>query len=228
MSIENVVTKKGEVNFVWLNHYAGLAIKTPTKIIVIDPVDVNSKQFRTVDALLLTHEHYDHLDQSLVKDLHSRTNCVVIADSTSTKRLRNAIPEDKLREAKVGLEFKIGEVSIKAEKCNHPPAATPLTYVITTEDGIRIYHTADSLPFPEMKQIGEKAGIDVVFCTVGIAPGASPKTGVEIAKLLQPKTAVPYHTASASDLKRFAEILSKEAPNVKCMLVESGKIYKYP
>lgn len=228
MLIENVATTRGEVNFVWFNHYAGLAIKTPTKTVVVDPVDVDAKQFRTVDALLLTHEHYDHLDQSLVKDLHSRTNCVVIADSTSAKRLRNIVPEDKLKEAKVGSEFKVGEISIVAEKCNHPPAATPLTYVITTEDGIRIYHTADSLPFPEMRQIGAKAKIDIVFCTVGIAPGASPKTGVEIAKLLQPETAVPYHTASTSDLKRFAELLSKEAPNVKCMLVESGKIYKYP
>jgi L-ascorbate metabolism protein UlaG (beta-lactamase superfamily) len=228
MSIENVATQKGEVSFVWLNHYAGVAIKTPTKTVVIDPVDINSKQFRAVDVLLLTHEHYDHLDQSIVKDLQGRTNCTVIADSTSAKRLRNMVPENKLKEAKAGLEFEIGEVAILAEKCNHPPAATPLTYLITTEDGIKIYHTADSLPFPEMKQIGEKAKIDLAFCTVGIAPGASPKTGVEIAKLLQPKKAVPYHTASASDLRRFAEILLKEAPNVSCMLIESGKIYKYP
>jgi hypothetical protein len=41
MSIEETVSKKNEVAFKWFNNYAGVTIKTPTKTLVIDPVDVN-------------------------------------------------------------------------------------------------------------------------------------------------------------------------------------------
>jgi len=225
--LESLVPKKGEVAFLWFNSYSGVAIKTPSKTLVVDPVDVDPKTFKTVDAVLITHEHYDHLDESIVREIHKRTQCLVIADITSARRLRGVVASDKLREARVGSEFKIDNVLVRAESFKHP-AATPVSFLITTEDGVKIYHTGDSLPFPEMKRIGERAPPDIVFCTVGApAPGASPRTGVEIVKMVQPKVAVPYH-APASEAARFSEILLKEAPRVRCMIIERGKLYKYP
>jgi L-ascorbate metabolism protein UlaG (beta-lactamase superfamily) len=224
MSIKKSPTKN-EILFVWFNRYAGVTIKTPSKTLVVDPVDVKPRDFKNVDAILITHEHYDHFDQSLVSEIHKQTLCVVVADSTSARRLRNVIPPEKLDEVQQGSEVKIGEVSVKAEKCNHP-AATPVSFVITSEDGVKVFHTADSLPFPEMAAIGEREKLDVVFCTVGVAPGTSPETGVDIAKLTKPKVAVPYHTGSTEDLKKFAEILKKEMPKVTCLIPEVGKIYQ--
>jgi len=222
----NKSPSKNEIYFTWFNKYAGVTIKTPSKTVVVDPVDVKPRDFKTVDAVLITHEHYDHLDQSLVAEMHKLTQCMVMADPTSYKRLRNVIPQDKLQEAKEGAEIKLGEVAVKVEKSNHPPAATPISYVVTSEDGLRVFHTADSLPFPEMVTIGERDKLDVVFCTVGIAPGASPETGVDIARLTKPKVAVPYHTGSASDQKKFAELLKKELPKITCLIPEEGKIYQ--
>ena len=227
MSVE-IKPKRGEVAFKWFNDYAGLTIRTPSKIIVIDPADIHPREFTNVDILLITHEHYDHLDQAVVREIYKQTKCKVYADPTSTRRLRSVIDPEKLEEVNVGEEVEIEGINIRTEKCNHPPAATPVTFLITTEDGIKIYHTADSLPFPEMEQIGQEYKPDLVFCTVGIAPGCSPDTGVEIAKLIKPKVAVPYHTASKRDLERFCEILSRELPEVKCLLAEKGKAYKYP
>jgi L-ascorbate metabolism protein UlaG (beta-lactamase superfamily) len=225
MSIEKS-PKKSEILFVWFNHYAGVTIKTPTKTVVIDPVDIKPREFKNVDALLITHEHYDHLDQSLVSEIHKLTQCMIVTDSTSARRLKNVIAPEKLHEMQAGSEVKIGEVTVRAEKSNHP-ATTPVTFIITSEDGVKVFHTADSLPFPEMATIGQKEKFDVVFCTVGaIAPGASPETGVEIARLTKPKVAVPYHTGSTEDLKKFAELLKKEMPKVTCLVPEVGKIYQ--
>ncbi|MEM2102412.1 MAG: MBL fold metallo-hydrolase [Candidatus Bathyarchaeia archaeon] len=228
MSIDTIIPKKGEVAFKWFNKYAGIAITTPTKTVIIDPADVNPKMFQTADAVLLTHEHYDHLDETVVKDIFQRTQCQVIADPTSTKRLKSIIPQNKLQETHVGAEHKVGEITIRTEPCNHPPAATPVTFLITSEDGVKIYHTADSLPFSEMKRLGEQLKPHIAFCTVAIAPAASPQNGVEIAKLVKPEIAIPYHTASKADLTRFAEILSKQAPYIKSQIIEQGKTYKYP
>jgi L-ascorbate metabolism protein UlaG (beta-lactamase superfamily) len=225
MSISKTPTKN-EVLFVWFNRYAGITLKTPAKTLVIDPVDVKPRNFQNVDAVLVSHEHYDHLDQSLISEVQKLTQCTVMADPTSAKRLRNTVPSEKLQVLEPGSEVKLGEVSVRAEKSNHPPAATPITFIITSEDGVKVFHTADSLPFPEMATIGQKQKLDVVFCTVGIAPGASPETGVEIARLTKPKVAVPYHTGSTTDQTKFAEILKKEMPKITCLIPDVGKIYQ--
>lgn len=224
MSIEKTPSKN-EVYFVWFNHYAGITLKTPSKTLVIDPVDVKPRNFKKIDAILITHEHYDHLDQALVSETCKLTECKVVADPTSARRLRNVIPPDKLQEIQPGSEVKIGEVSVRAEKCNHP-AATPISFIITSEDGVKLFHTADSLPFPEMAALAEKEKFDVVFCTVGIAPNTSPETGVDIARLTKPKVAVPYHTGSTADQKKFAELLKKDLPKITCLIPEVGKIYQ--
>jgi L-ascorbate metabolism protein UlaG (beta-lactamase superfamily) len=225
MSIEGTVPKENEIAFKWFNSYAGVTIKTPTKTLVVDPVDVNVKSFTTLDAVLITHEHYDHLDGPLIRKIQERTQCQILADPTSTKKLSNTVPLDKLQEMEPGIETKIDNVIVRAEMCNHPPATTPITFLVTSEDGVSVFHTADSMPFSEMKEIGKKHKPDIVFCTVGIAPGTSLETGVEIVKLVKPKVAVPYHTASKEDLGKFCGLLAKENSKVKCLIAKQGSVY---
>ncbi len=217
--------EKNSVIFVWLNNYAGVLLKTPTKTLLIDPVDVKARNFQQVDALLITHEHYDHLDQRLIVEIQKVTGCSIIADQTSAKRLRLLVADGKLIETREGDKTRIGGVEIKTEKCRHP-AETPVTFQITSEDDLRIWHTADSLPYPEMAQIAKSGELDMVFCTVGIAPGASPETGSEIAWLTKPKVAVPYHSNTVENQRRFAQILRKELPKTTVVVPEVNKAYQ--
>ncbi len=213
------------IYFVWFNQYAGILLKTPSKTLAIDPVEIKARSLQNIDAILITHEHYDHLDPRLITEIQKTTNCQIIADSASTKKLEYTIPPDKLQEIKPGAETKIGEVTVKAEKCNHP-AQAPVTYIITSEDQVKVYHTADSLPFPELAQMGTKEQFDLVFCTVGIAQSASPQTGVEIAKLTKPQIAVPYHTESSQSQTEFASLLKQELPKTACLIPQQNKIYE--
>ncbi len=224
MSIQKT-PEKNSIFFMWLNNYAGILLKTPTKTFAIDPVDVKAKNLQNVDAILISHEHYDHLDPPLVADIQKATGCTVIADVASTKKLKLALPNDKLIEIKPGMEIKVGEVSVKAEKSNHP-AQAPVTYIITSEDNVKVYHTADSLPFPELAKMAQKENFDLVFCTVGIAPGASPKSGFEIAWLTKPQIAVPYHTATVASQKEFEQLLKNELPRTACLIPQQNKIYQ--
>ena len=217
--------EENAILFVWFSHYAGVLIKTPSKTLIIDPVDIRARSFPNANAVLITHEHYDHLDPRLIAEIQKATDCDIIADPASAQRLQHAIPPEKLQQIRPGVEIKVGEVSVKAEKCNHP-AAEPVTYIITSEDGVKVFHTADSLPFQELAAIGEREKFDVVFCTVGIAPGTSPETGFEIARLTKPQVAVPYHTNSAVYQHEFAEILKKELPRTACLIPELNKIYQ--
>jgi len=219
------IPEENAILFVWFNQYAGIFLKTPSKTVAIDPVDIKPQSLKGVDAILITHEHYDHLDPRLITEIQKETNCTIIADSASTRKLHHTLPVGKLQETKPGAEVKVGEVSIKTEKCNHP-AEAPVTYIITSEDGVKVYHTADSLPFPELAAMGQKEKFDVVFCTVGIAPGSTPRTGFEIARLTKPQVAVPYHTASVASQTEFAQIIKRELPRTECLIPERNKIYQ--
>jgi L-ascorbate metabolism protein UlaG (beta-lactamase superfamily) len=115
MSI-NKTPEKNSILFVWLNNYAGILLKTPSKTLVIDPVDVKAKNLQSIDAILITHEH-DHLDPLLITDVQA-TGCTVIADS-SARKLQLAIPKNC--EPSMGMETKIGEVTVKARQ---PPGQT--------------------------------------------------------------------------------------------------------
>lgn len=204
MSIETLPLKKGEVAFTWFNNYSRVGLRTPTKTLVIDPADIAPEVFKKVDAVLITNEHPDHLDVNIIQEIHRRTQCIVAAHSTSTKRLRDAIAANKLNEMLVNKEIEIDTMTIKAEAFTHP-AATPVSYLITAENEIKVYHNGDSLPHRDMRQIGERSPPEIVFCTVSpSAAGASPQSGLEIVRMVKPKVAVPYH-APADDCKRFAE-----------------------
>ncbi|MCW4005792.1 MAG: MBL fold metallo-hydrolase [Candidatus Bathyarchaeota archaeon] len=220
------VPEKNSILFVWLNNYAGVLIKTPTRTLLIDPVDVKARNFPKVDAILITHEHYDHLDQRLIAEFQKTTGCAVIADATSIKSLKTNLSSNKLYETKPGDHIKIGAVNVKSEKCNHKAAASPVSFIITSEDGVKIFHTADSMPYPEMVDIGLREKLDIVFCTVGIAQGTSPEAGSEIAWLTKPKVAIPYHTNSVASQKKFAQILRKDMPKTACLIPEVNKIYQ--
>jgi L-ascorbate metabolism protein UlaG (beta-lactamase superfamily) len=188
-------------------------------------VDIKPKSLQNVDAILITHEHYDHFDPRLIEEIYKASNCQVITDLASYKRLQHLIPQEKLQAVSVGEEIKLGEVSIKAEKCQHK-AASPVTYIITSEDGVKVYHTADSLPFPELASIGQKENFDVVFCTVGIAPSCSPESGLEIAQLTKPQVAIPYHTSTSESQSIFQKLVRKELPKTACLIAEQNKIYQ--
>ena len=125
MSIESLTLKKGEVAFLWFNNYSGVVIRTPTKTFAVDPVDVDPTIFKKVDILLITHEHHDHFDESMIREIYRRTQCTVIADSTSAGILKDVLPLGKLHEMRVGKEVKFDNVTVRAEAFKHP-ATTPV------------------------------------------------------------------------------------------------------
>lgn len=224
MAFEKDILSRGQIAITWLNKYSGVLVRSPHVAIVVDPVEIDESALTGIDAVLITHEHYDHLDEGTVIDLQSKTNCQVICDKSSYDRLSAAIPAGKLTEANVRDEFQIKDATIHVEKSSHP-AEAPVSYVITSEDGITLYHTSDSLPFKEMADIGKKYDVDVCLCTVGIAPKATPKTGAEIAALVKPRLAVPYH---GEGQKEFLAALKKIAPKIQSIAIKRGETLVYP
>ena len=206
------------------NDYSGVIIKTPTSTLIFDPVDIELEKIQYADVIIVTHEHYDHFDAELVKKLQEQTKAVVVTTPFVGSQLE--VPEDKLTCLKVGESIILGKVKLDALYSDHP-GNQPLTFLITTDDNLKIYHTSDSRPYQGMKVIGEKNRLDITFCTVDIAPGTSPESGVEVAKLTKTRVAIPYHTGQPEMLKRFSQIITSDAPGIEVKILRKFEIYEY-
>ncbi|MFQ5710651.1 MAG: MBL fold metallo-hydrolase [Candidatus Geothermarchaeales archaeon] len=180
--------------------------------------------FGRVSVLVVTHEHYDHLDEGLVRSIYERERCKVVADVQSAGRLSRYIAKEDLKTLAQDGKVEFDAFTLFGEKSIHP-AFRPISVVVETKDKLRVYHSSDSAPFDAMRHIPQKYGvIDIAFCTVGIAPGATPKTGAEIAKLVRPILAIPYH---GSKLREFCEFLRGEE-GIECRIISQGETVILP
>lgn len=217
---------EGKIALTWFNDYSGVVVRTPTSTLIFDPVGIGPADVPRADAVVITHEHHDHFERGLTEDLQRRTGAVVVTTPFVADQLRG-IPTDKLRSLRVGESTTVGKTKLDACHSDHP-GRQPLTFMVTTDVGMKVYHSSDSRPFPEMRELGEKYKPDVAFCTVAIAPGTSPRSGSEIAKLVGPKVAIPYHTDRGAPLQEFARILEREAPEIRARILRRFEAYQYP
>jgi L-ascorbate metabolism protein UlaG (beta-lactamase superfamily) len=224
-SLVELSLPKGAIALSWFNSYSGILLKTSTSALIFDPVEVEPSDIPRADIIVVTHEHYDHFEASLLRDLQKQTNALIITTPYVASRLKG-VPNDKIKQLKVGESETVGKTVINAEYSDHP-GNQPLTFMVT-EDNVVIYHSSDSRPFLKMRELGERYKPDIALCTVGIAPGTSPRSGAEVAKLIKPKLAIPYHSDNPRSLREFAEILSKEAPEIKTKIVKHLEVYRYP
>ncbi len=207
---------KGKIALTWFNSYSGIAIRTPTAILIFDPVKVAEKEHIRADAIVITHEHSDHFDPELVQELQKRTGAVVLTTRFVARRLLC----DNVEALTVGDSFVVKGITLYAEHCHHP-ANQPLSFVVAAE-GITIYHPSDSSAFPAMARIRGKYRPQVLLYW-----GTSLENGVEIAKLVKPQIIVSYDTEAGSS-KRLIEAVGKETKEVKTKTIRRFEIYQYP
>jgi|GEM_PF-218842 len=257
---------RGQLAFAWFNDYSGVVMKTSSGYLVVDPFGVGAIYLPAPQSILLTHEHPDHFDIELVRELwlaaykrwrqeyaideeevlpllqRGTTRLPsIVADPTTYQELEEELSIHLQRRRRSSEEFleeehpylkrvepgdtvDIDVATVHVFDSNHPPAATPVTYLIITEDGVTVYHTSDSLPFEGMRDIGQRFDVDICFCPVGIAPGVTPETGAKIARLVRPKVAVPYHGPLAAR-EKFAKIVSRY--KIKALVPGKCRVYAF-
>jgi L-ascorbate metabolism protein UlaG (beta-lactamase superfamily) len=86
----------------------------------------------------------------------------------------------------------------------------PCGFVITLEDGTRIYHAGDTAVHAEMALIGELYAPDIALLPIGDLFTMSPREAAVAARMLKPRWIVPAHYGTFPALTGTPEMLKEE------------------
>jgi L-ascorbate metabolism protein UlaG (beta-lactamase superfamily) len=165
--------------------------------IMTDPGDFSTLQLeaKNISAILITHEHGDHLHiESLKKVLENNANAVVITNTAVGKLLTEAgIPFTKVEDGQI---HDIDGVTIKGFGDLHAEIYEKLAQVQNTGYMINdLCYPGDSFNMPKDK-------VDILALPVA-GPWVLMKNALNYAKSLKPRTSFPVHDAFIHDWATF-------------------------
>jgi L-ascorbate metabolism protein UlaG (beta-lactamase superfamily) len=191
---DNFVTSAGNVEIFFIGH-GSLMFKMNNRIIYVDPVKSSGdyKSLPKADVILVTHEHFDHLDVNLINDLRKSTTAIFCNEAAAAKV--NGSSSMKPGTSVISGDFTIEAVpayNIVNERAPgqpfHPKGAG-VGYIIGF-GGKRIYVAGDTENTPEMKAL---KNIDIAFLPMNLPYTMTPEMVADAAKSFKPKILYPYH-----------------------------------
>ncbi|OGO20636.1 MAG: metal-dependent hydrolase, partial [Chloroflexi bacterium RBG_16_48_8] len=164
-------------------------------VIHIDPTRMfgDYSDLPRADLILITHEHHDHLDKELVKELRN-DGTVVIGNEAVAKQVANCVMM-KNGDGKTVHGLNIEAVPayniqhLRSPGTPFHPQGVGNGYVITFEDK-RIYIAGDTENIPEMKEL---KAIDITFLPMNLPYTMTPEMVADAVRMFAPKVVYPYH-----------------------------------
>lgn len=217
---------ENQVGVVWLNKYSSILLKTQENLILFDPVGISNDILDRINItiLIVSHEHFDHLDRANLSYILSNQLPYVLATAPPSRWARGFIKDQKfLHVVKPGDTLNLNNVTIEIFPGNHP-CGVPATFLIKTENDIKVYHAIDSTIFDDMKEL-QSRNIDIAILPIGIAPGTSPNIAKEMTKIIKPKVVIPHHATEG--FLEFKELVEKEITGVNVVILKQMEPYIY-
>ena len=165
----------------------------------VEPVPARDR-LRDIDAVLISHLHWDHLDVPSLRDLGRDIPMFVPAGSGAWMR---AAGFGDVREVAVGESASVGSVVVRAVPAIHSgyrpplgPTAPPLGFVVRGSRSI--YFAGDTDLFEGMGEFGEPIDVALIPVwgwgpTLGRGLHLDPLRAARALRLIRPRAAVPIH-----------------------------------
>jgi len=229
----------------WLGHSTAL-IELDGVRLLTDPVlrrrvahlrrtaaETDGSSLRSVDATLISHLHYDHLDTRSLISLGREMHTVVPLGGVGLLRRRGF---RRLTGVGVGDETTVGPVSVRATYAEHDGRRRPfgeqsdaVGYLLA--GSARVYFAGDTDLFSGMTDLADD--LDVALLPVAgwgphLPPGhLDPERAAQALALLRPRVAIPIHwgtyrriglgrdeAALREPAERFAALAGELTPHV--------------
>ena len=204
---------------------------------------VAARALRGIDAVLISHAHYDHLDLPSLEKLGKKVPVVVPRGLGGLLRKRKF---ESILEVEVGETLAIGELQIRAVRAEHDrgrgpfgASADPVGYVVSGTKSI--YFAGDTDLFEEMSELGP---VDVGLVPIwGWGPGLGgghldPARAAEAVALIKPRLVIPIHWGTYFPIHlglagrppfvsvppiEFVTALKEKAPDTRVQVLQPGE-----
>lgn len=209
-----IPTTSGDLKITFLGH-GTLMFTFQGKVIHVDPwqEQADYRQLPKADLILVTHEHFDHLDPEAIKILRQESTVII-----GTAACQSRVPG--LRVMKNGDRLTVGGLEIEAVPAyniqHKRPDGNPFHpkgsgngYVITFADK-RVYIAGDTENIPEMKNL---KNIAIAFLPMNLPYTMTPEMVAEAARWFKPAILYPYHYGE-TEVARLVNLL-KDTPEIE-------------
>jgi L-ascorbate metabolism protein UlaG (beta-lactamase superfamily) len=212
---DRINTSAGNVDMYFIGH-GSLMFKVNDFCIYIDPVRTSGPydNLPKADLILVTHEHYDHLDTDLISDLKKPGTILLCNEKAAAKVSWAQImkPGDKNFVGITGIEAVPAYNIVNMSSPGKPfhPKGSGIGFVLTIGDK-KFYVAGDTENIPEMKAL---KNIDVAFLPMNLPYTMTPEMVADAARAFRPKILYPYHYGD-TDTKKIIDLLKNTDINVR-------------
>lgn len=202
-------TAAGDIVITFIGH-GSLMIKFGRSVVHIDPFgeQADYAEFPKADLILLTHEHFDHMDVEAISRIRGEHSLVIHPKACSGQIQGGRVMNNGDTQDVLGIRVE----AVAAYNLLHKrPDGEPFHkkgvgngYVLGF-GGKRIYIAGDTEDIAEMKQIKE---VDIAFLPMNLPYTMDPEMAASAARMIHPKILYPYHygkTNSAELVNNLAD-----------------------
>jgi L-ascorbate metabolism protein UlaG (beta-lactamase superfamily) len=212
---DKIATSSGVVEMHFIGH-GSLMFKINGFVIYFDPVRTSGNYdfLPKADLILVTHEHFDHLDVKLIEDL-KKQGTLVYCNQNSLAKVPWAMAMkagDRQEINNIVIEVVPAYNIVNESSPGHPfhPKGVGLGYVLTI-GGKRFYIAGDTENIPEMKSL---RNIDVAFLPMNLPYTMTPAMVADAALAFKPKILYPYHFGD-TDTNEILKLLKDSGIEVR-------------
>ena len=202
-----------------VNLQSSIRIKDNKNTIYFDPFKI-SEERHDADMILITHDHFDHLDIDSINNLMHDETLVVVPNSIMSECIKKGIPTNQLISVSPNKKYNILGYfidtipSYNIEKEFHPKNKNYVGYLITMNDE-KIYVSGDT----DMTSENKKVKCDIALVPIGGTYTMDYTEAAKLINIIKPKTVIPTHyktvVGSDEDAKKFSELLDKD---IECLI----------
>jgi len=216
MESDTIKTFRGDLVIHFLGH-SSLILLWGGKTLHVDPVSVEA-DYTTLpgaDMILITHEHFDHLDLKAVDHIKTAATLIVGSAEVEKKIPETIVMKNGDTRSVDGLMIEaVPAYNIKHMRAPGKPfhpKGVGNGYVVTFGD-LRLYIAGDTENIPEMKKL---QNIDIAFLPMNLPYTMTPEMVAHAAGMFRPKVLYPYHQGETDTAKLLALMIDEKDIDVR-------------